>query len=157
MSAGPLSPGTRRRLLQGQTGPLPEFPSNSVAIFISSTVSGKGQGKAGLGFSRAGGTRGVSGNGHGSQCPLRHLDVKAARPVSHVGTSKGEHPRPPVSSLIIQAESFYEWQTVSQLTFVANARCARLKECQSLPTALHDCTTHLPNFISYDPLLIQAL
>nr|KAF6283292.1 NACHT and WD repeat domain containing 1 [Pipistrellus kuhlii] len=39
MSAGPLSPGTRQRLLQGQAGPLPEPPSNTVAIFISSTVS----------------------------------------------------------------------------------------------------------------------
>ncbi|CAK7293995.1 NACHT domain- and WD repeat-containing protein 1 [Vulpes lagopus] len=39
MSVGPLSPGTRRRLLQGQTGPLPAPLSRSVAIFISSTVS----------------------------------------------------------------------------------------------------------------------
>ena len=44
MSLGPLSPDTRRRLLQGQAGPLPEPPTSSVAIFISSTVSGKGQG-----------------------------------------------------------------------------------------------------------------
>lgn len=47
MSLGPLSPDTRRRLLQGQADPLPEPPSSSVAIFISSTVSGKGQGRAG--------------------------------------------------------------------------------------------------------------
>ncbi|KAM7140726.1 NACHT domain- and WD repeat-containing protein 1 isoform 2-T2 [Molossus nigricans] len=39
MSVGLLSPGTRRRLLQGQAGALPEPPSSSVAIFISSTVS----------------------------------------------------------------------------------------------------------------------
>ncbi|XP_072577393.1 NACHT domain- and WD repeat-containing protein 1 isoform X1 [Vulpes vulpes] len=39
MSVGPLSPGTRRRLLQGQTAPLPAPLSRSVAIFISSTVS----------------------------------------------------------------------------------------------------------------------
>ncbi|XP_045051723.2 NACHT domain- and WD repeat-containing protein 1 isoform X7 [Desmodus rotundus] len=39
MSLGPLSPDTRRRLLQGQAGPLPEPPTSSVAIFISSTVS----------------------------------------------------------------------------------------------------------------------
>ncbi|XP_045709212.1 NACHT domain- and WD repeat-containing protein 1 isoform X1 [Phyllostomus hastatus] len=39
MSLGPLSPDTRRRLLQGQVDPLPEPPSSSVAIFISSTVS----------------------------------------------------------------------------------------------------------------------
>lgn len=47
MSVGPLSPGTRRRLLQGQAGPLPAPLSSSVAIFISSTVSGKGQDRAG--------------------------------------------------------------------------------------------------------------
>lgn len=46
MNVGLLSPGTRRRLLQGQAGPLPEPPSSSVAIFISSTISGKGQGRA---------------------------------------------------------------------------------------------------------------
>ncbi|XP_074194074.1 NACHT domain- and WD repeat-containing protein 1 isoform X5 [Rhinolophus sinicus] len=39
MSVGPLSPGTCRRLLQGQVGPLPVPPSSSVAIFISSAVS----------------------------------------------------------------------------------------------------------------------
>ncbi|KAB1259118.1 Paired amphipathic helix protein Sin3b [Camelus dromedarius] len=39
MIISPLSPGTRRRLLQGQAGPLPAPPSSSVAIFISSTVS----------------------------------------------------------------------------------------------------------------------
>lgn len=47
MSISPFSPGTRRRLLQGQAGPLPEPLSSSVSIFISSTVSGKGQGRAG--------------------------------------------------------------------------------------------------------------
>lgn len=46
MNVGPLSPGTRRRLLEGQAGPLPALPPSSVAIFISSTVSGKGQGRA---------------------------------------------------------------------------------------------------------------
>lgn len=104
MSAGPLSPGTRRRLLQGQAGPLPEPPSNSVAIFISSTVSGKGRGRAWV-FEARGLSWGCQGNGHGSQCPLRDLDVKAARPVTHVGTGKGERPRTSVSSLIIQAGS----------------------------------------------------
>eukprot|EP00071_Canis_lupus_P029069 XP_022262626.1 NACHT domain- and WD repeat-containing protein 1 isoform X3 [Canis lupus familiaris] len=39
MSVGPLSPGTRQRLLQGQADPLPAPLSRSVAIFISSTVS----------------------------------------------------------------------------------------------------------------------
>ncbi|OWK12295.1 NWD1, partial [Cervus elaphus hippelaphus] len=39
MNNSPLSPGTRRRLLQGQAGPLPAPTSRSVAIFISSTVS----------------------------------------------------------------------------------------------------------------------
>ncbi|KAJ8784149.1 hypothetical protein J1605_008479 [Eschrichtius robustus] len=39
MNVRPLSPGTHRRPLQGQSGPLPALPSSSVAIFISSTVS----------------------------------------------------------------------------------------------------------------------
>lgn len=44
MSVGPLSPGTRQRLLQGQAGSLPApFSSSSVAIFISSAISGKGR------------------------------------------------------------------------------------------------------------------
>lgn len=47
MSMDPLSPDTHQRLLQGQAGPLPAPPSSSVAIFISSTVSGKEQGRAG--------------------------------------------------------------------------------------------------------------
>lgn len=43
MDVGPLSPGTRQRLLQGQMGSLPApSSSNAVVIFISSTVSGKG-------------------------------------------------------------------------------------------------------------------
>lgn len=103
MNAGPLSPGTRRRLLQGQAGPLPEPPSNSVAIFISSTVSGKGQGRAWVLEAR--GTRGGARQWAGLTCPLRDLDVNAARPVTHGGTGKGEHPRLSVSALIIEAES----------------------------------------------------
>lgn len=46
MNVRPLRPGTLRRPLQGQSGPLPALPSSSVAIFISLTVSGKGLGRA---------------------------------------------------------------------------------------------------------------
>ena len=76
MNCSPLSPGTRRRLLHGQAGPLPAPVSRSVAIFISSTVSGKGQG-------RTGSSGGARANGHGSQYPLGDLDVNTAWPVTH--------------------------------------------------------------------------
>ncbi|XP_054983659.1 NACHT domain- and WD repeat-containing protein 1 isoform X1 [Sorex araneus] len=39
MSLGHLSPGTRRRLLQGQAGPLPAPPASGVSIFLSSNGS----------------------------------------------------------------------------------------------------------------------
>lgn len=42
MSLGPLSPGTRRRLLQGQAGPVPAATASSVCVFLSSNGSGKG-------------------------------------------------------------------------------------------------------------------
>lgn len=96
MSVGLLSPSTRRRLLQGQVGPFPAPPSSSVAIFISSTVSGKGQGKAWVLEALLGGAR--------AMCPLRDLDGHAAWPVTLVGTGEGE-PRPSVSFLIVQADS----------------------------------------------------
>lgn len=76
MNDSPLSPGTRRQLLQGQAGPLPAPTSRSVAIFISSTVSGKGEG-------RTGSSGGAGVNGHGSQRPLGDLDMNTAWPVTH--------------------------------------------------------------------------
>lgn len=91
MSVGPLSPGTRRRLLQGQTGPLPAPLPSSVAIFISSTVSGKGQGRAGLGGDKSAGTpgRGAKWPVHGSEGPLGDLGKNAAWPVTHMELVKG--------------------------------------------------------------------
>jgi hypothetical protein len=67
MSVGPLSPGTRRRLLQGQAGSLPEPPSCNVAVFISSAVSGKDRAKSQPGQVRGTGTMASSGDPYGAR------------------------------------------------------------------------------------------